>query len=199
MTEKWVISDTHFGHANIIKFTKSNGEPIRPGFSNRITRDYVRFKDIQHHDETLIAHWNRDIMPNHKVYMLGDFGKPLDILARLNGKKRLILGNHDDIHDAADLAKYFDKITVVRHFRNEFVCPVIFSHYPLHRDERHPAPRLINVHGHIHEKQIMKDCMGGACPDPWYINVCVEHTNHAPLHFDDLAKIVANRYKAIGE
>lgn len=193
MADKWVISDTHFGHSNIIKFTKSDGSLIRPGFTRRPSGAFTSFKDIQHHDQCLIDNWNSVIKPNDKVYHLGDFGN-IEVAMRLNGKKRLILGNHDDRITLDDMNNFFEKVTVTRRFKNEFAHPVIFSHYPLHKDEASPTPRLINVHGHIHEK-IIKDSSGHS--DPWYINVSVEQTNCYPLHWDQLNDIVTKRVKKI--
>lgn len=78
----WFTSDTHFNHANIIKFCN------RP------------FKDIKEHDEVLIENWNNRVGKDDLVFHLGDFcfggsyewNKYLDAL---NGKIILIIGNHD--------------------------------------------------------------------------------------------------------
>ncbi len=75
-------ADTHFGHANILRYQAAT----RP------------FKDLNHMHEVIIANWNRVVKPADTVYHLGDFGfGPAVRLARkrLNGKIRLILGNHD--------------------------------------------------------------------------------------------------------
>ena len=196
MGEKWAITDTHFGHANIIKFEKPDGSPIRPGYTPAPTMAYVRFRDITHHDEALVEQWNRRVGVGDTVYHFGDIGKPLSIMKRLNGRKKLILGNHDDIHDARELRQYFYDIVAWRISQPEdgFPVPVVFTHFPLHADERKPAARRINIHGHIHEKHILRP---NGMIDPWYINICVEHTNHGPVHFDELISMVALRRKQI--
>ena len=78
----WFIADTHLGHFNILRFCN------RP------------FKTIEEHDETIINNWNSVVRPDDTVYHLGDFAfrsarDPNQYAKRLNGKKFLILGNHD--------------------------------------------------------------------------------------------------------
>ena len=75
-------SDTHFNHANIIKFCN------RP------------FKDVEQMNDVMIANWNSVIGKDDTVFHLGDFclggaAEWTKILDRLNGKIYLIMGNHD--------------------------------------------------------------------------------------------------------
>lgn len=173
----WFISDPHFGHANIIKFTGLDGNSIRPGFN-----------DIEHMNAVLIQNWNSMIGPSDKVYCLGDFGNP-DIAAQLNGKKRLILGNHDVKWDK--LHKYFQKIMLIRWFKEDDVNFVL-SHCPI-RFEADSLPHRkvhFNVHGHIHEKKVLHP---DRTEDLKYINLCVEHTDHKPVHLDQLVKMMKTR------
>jgi calcineurin-like phosphoesterase family protein len=157
MSNVWVYSDPHFNHQNIIRYCD------RP------------FKDAYEMNEVLIARYNDRVKGNDKVYFLGDvyFGGKNDaekILARLNGKKRLILGNHDNLEDGV-LKKYFQRIYLWRVFRDE---KMIFSHIPLHPNQ---LGESINVHGHIHEKLMN---------DPKYVNACVEHSDYAPIPFEEI-------------
>jgi calcineurin-like phosphoesterase family protein len=75
----WFTSDTHFGHANILKFAS------RP------------FLSVQEMDEQMIQSWNSRVAPGDTIYHLGDFAfaDHNPYLRRLNGQKRLIRGNHD--------------------------------------------------------------------------------------------------------
>ena len=84
----WFCSDHHFNHTNILSFINYSGEKVRPEFST-----------VEQMNEVMIENHNARVKPNDKVYFLGDVGfntASLDtILPRLNGKKRLILGNHE--------------------------------------------------------------------------------------------------------
>ncbi len=173
MSEIFVISDTHFGHANIIKYCN------RP------------FRDTHEMDECMIANWNTEISPQDKVYHLGDVyfggGYPNDatssrddkidgLLSRLNGHKRLILGNHDVGKDK-HLLKHFDKIGMWRMFP-EF--GLLLTHVPVHEStlgENPESRQLTNLHGHIHQNR---------SPKGRYKNVCVEWTNYGPINIEDL-------------
>ena len=62
--------------------------------------------------EVMIDRWNSVVRPNDIIYHLGDFAfgrHNIKIAERLNGKKRLIMGNHDT-YSTADYLSYFDKL-----------------------------------------------------------------------------------------
>ena len=83
MSKIFFTSDLHFGHKNILKFTKP-----RP------------FATIEEHDQAIINNWNSVVNRDDTVYVLGDIAMNMDPdvlenhLECLNGHKRLILGNH---------------------------------------------------------------------------------------------------------
>lgn len=168
MSEIYVVSDTHFNHVNILKFTGKDGKPFRV------------FDDVDHMNEVMINNWNKVVTPQDKVYHLGDvyFGsqqKADQILSRLNGKKRLIVGNHDVIYGKGNvLQKHFQKIYMWRLFKE---YNMLLTHVPVHRDSFRKVE--YNVHGHIHEK----DSYGKE-----YINVSVEKTNYTPINITTIIK-----------
>lgn len=172
----WFTSDTHFRHANILTFTGNEGQLIRP-----------EFKTVEEMDDCMITNWNECVKEGDRIYHLGDVimhsGTPeiQSILGKLNGSKRLILGNHDTDY-LKSMLPYFKKVSLWRLFKEYgFIC----SHLPLLEGQfTHKVP--VNVHGHIHEK-----LMGGLR----YINVCVEHTQYRPLHLDEIIAIVDKRKK----
>lgn len=165
MVNKWFISDTHFFHTNIIKFCK------RP------------FADTAEMNEVMIQNWNDVVKPQDNVYHLGDVAMGFGgdeapfaaLMQRLNGHKRLIVGNHDKLKSRT-LRRFFEKIDLWKGFHEQgFTC----VHIPLQIEQLRDG--AVCVHGHIHNNLL---------DDPRYINVCVEHTNYTPIHMDELiAKI----------
>ena len=167
MTNTFLISDTHFGHANIIKYCN------RP------------FSSTQEMDETLIENWNKVVKPQDKIYHLGDvyFGKgckPEAILRRLNGTKVLIVGNHDHIGDPI-LTKYFSRIYMWRQLKEH---GLLLSHVPLHPSALfvpiEKGIHLKNIHGHIHDQDSPKD------KTVTYVNISVEKTDYKPISIEDV-------------
>ena len=68
-------------------------------------------------DETLIDNWNASVKQHDTVYILGDlfFRSKVTadvMLKRLNGKKNLIIGNHDkDWMKRTDLPSFFESVS----------------------------------------------------------------------------------------
>lgn len=186
-TEKdtFIISDTHFTHENILKFDREDGQKVRPGFSC-----------VEEMDEYIVNKWNSIVKPHDKVYHLGDVvmkKRYIDIVKRLNGRKRLIMGNHD-IFGFQFYAEYFDEVYAMRILPKE---GIMMSHIPMHL---HSIKRgFINVHGHIHERIIGQDTrmVLGHISDqhPFYFNACVEHHDFTPVSYD----IIKDKIKKISE
>ena len=182
--ERWVISDTHFGHTNSWeKFKLPDGSPLRP------------FTSTEEMDETMIERWNAKVQPQDTVYHLGDVvinKKYLNLVERLNGRKILIRGNHDIFGDEQYYLAGFEQIHGVRVFVDKF----ILSHIPLHPDcvtERFK----VNVHGHLHANEVMTGYYRDEI-DPRYLCVSVEHTNYEPLHFDEVQARIDKRWEESG-
>lgn len=162
MRDIYVISDTHFNQARILEFENSKGEKTRPEFSN-----------VQEMNERMIENWNRVVKPGDIVYHLGDvyFGDAMQadkILSRLNGRKRLIVGNHDDVKDKGILIKHFQKISMWRMFKEH---KVVLTHTPIYLGADETRKYDFNIHGHIHRNRIQDDR---------YFNVSVEMINYTP-------------------
>ena len=169
------ISDTHFGHANMLNFTNYSGERMRP------------FNSIEELDELMIENWNKMVGPNDRIYHLGDVvykcGNRDQIMSRLNGKKVLVKGNHDR-DQLGWYKKYFEDIRGTFHIDGNY----LLSHFPIHPDSKGRFVR--NLHGHIHAQTVMKweysiiDGCDIRVPDLWYRNCCVEVNNYSPIPFE---------------
>lgn len=168
MKEKWFISDTHFFHNNILKFKDDAGYLIRP------------FKSLHEMHELIVNNWNKVIEPGDYVYHLGDvtfqYHKPFqELMYSLNGRKRLGVGNHDDLKKEG-LLKHFEKVFLWKGFKeHNFTC----SHMPL--KEGHFRDGEFNLHGHIHQRILS---------DPRYMNVCVEVTDYKPINLDQILEFI---------
>lgn len=179
MADLFFISDTHFGHSNIIQYGQ------RP------------FSCVEEMDEVMVKRWNDVVSASAHIYHLGDItmardgqGKGLDILRRLNGHKRLIMGNHDQFK----VKHYLD------HFEKVMAMNVIdgmrFTHIPVHPENLGNV--FANVHGHIHQaaspvpilkRHVTKD---GHVKERWipYINVSVEVIDYKPVSLDEIKGMV---------
>lgn len=161
MAKRFLISDTHFFHGNILKFTDKNGVKIRP------------FTTLTEMHETIVENWNKVVSPGDLVFHLGDvaWGNNFNILRRLNGNKQLILGNHDP--HVKNLINFFSKIRLDRVFRD---IGITLVHVPPHPSS---LKTKFCVHGHTHNNDV---------GDPRYINVCVEKTNYSPVDLDEIVE-----------
>ena len=141
------------------------------------------FSTTEEMDEALVDNWNSVVKPGDKVYHLGDvtFGNKENYIKnihnRLHGKKRLIVGNHDDVKF---LAPYFEKVMLWRMFPD---WGLLMTHVPVHPstlgENRFTGKQMINVHGHIHSNP---------SPEGPYKCVCVEqpHMNYTPINIEEL-------------
>ncbi len=160
----WCISDTHFWHENILKWGRG------------------QFNNVEEMNEHIVQQWNSVVKPGDHVYHLGDVffgGKTAQeekaLLARMHGKKRLIIGNHDRV---VHLAQYnhFEKMMLWRHFHD---FGLIMTHVPMHEDSiiERAGEKAINVHGHTH--------LQGSPKGP-YKSVCCELVNYTPVNLEEI-------------
>ena len=129
-------ADTHFGHAAARALYR------RP------------FPSVAAMDEAMVARWNEAVGPEDEVWHLGDFAvgpKAVEaaaaLLARLNGRKRLIIGNNDPpavaaLSGWAGAAAHYAELEVDG-------AGVVLCHYAF-RTWRNAGRRWANLHGHSH-------------------------------------------------
>jgi len=178
MSDIWFISDTHWGHANIIKYSN------RP------------FKDVNEMNELMLNEWNALVKPNDTVYHNGDvafmpYPKLKSYLWRLNGDIHLVLGNHDkDItKNRVDLLNQ-GKIKTIVHY-NELKlpgCPMICLFHYGQRVWNKSHHGSILLYGHSH---------GSLPPFGKSVDVgvdCKEITEeYRPIHLDEVIKYMEKR------
>jgi calcineurin-like phosphoesterase family protein len=157
-------SDTHFGHAGIIRHQN------RP------------FNSVMAMDESLISHWNSVVAADDTVYHLGDFcfraSQGADTyLARLQGTIHLITGNHDDdtIRDHAGLFASVNSMLTVRVEGQR----IVLFHYPL-REWPFAYSDAWHLFGHVHGNLDRQ-------PHGFSLDVGVDSHEFRPLSFQQVA------------
>lgn len=172
MGKSFVISDTHFGHENILRFKDKEGSYFRGDL----------FDTVDQMDECMVDNWNSVVRPGDKVYHLGDvfFGSKerfQGIWPLLNGSKRLIVGNHDDIKWLSS-GGFFKKVYMWRIFPE---LNAVLTHVPIHesgiRTWGDYGDDGVNIHGHIHQNP---------SPTEQHICVSVEQINYTPVELESL-------------
>lgn len=174
MPNTFFASDHHLGHANILTFQKADETLLRPGFA-----------DADAMNEYFIKQHNSVVGDKDTCWFLGDVvinRRYLSLISRFNGRKRLILGNHDIFKNKDYYNAGFEDLHAFRKF-DGFVC----THIPVHVDSL--ARWGTNVHGHTHSNRVM--LMHGDqrtnMLDTRYVSVCMEQLNdYTPVSIDDL-------------
>ena len=155
------ISDTHFNHANIIKYCN------RP------------FKTVDEMNSKLISNWNSVVSDNDIVYFLGDFAFGdkeafSRFAAPLKGHKHFIIGNHDRISKKIILDAGFESVNsqlILKYEEYNF----FLTHYP-----REVEKGEICIYGHVHDKKEELSCRSFC--------VCVEQINYTPIEINELIR-----------
>lgn len=175
---EFFIGDTHFGHKNIVKWDESRA--FRP------------FDSIEEHDEELVYRWNQVVRKNDLVWHLGDFAfgsKHIQIASHLNGRKKLVLGNHDH-YPTEEYLKYFDKVYGAVSLPGD----ILLTHVPVHEDQL--KRWKVNIHGHTHHHRVRgtyhpdyhPDTRVKVHNDPRYQCVSCEQINLTPITAEALVE-----------
>ena len=168
----YFCSDQHLFHKNIIKYCN------RP------------FDSVEHMNEEILRRWNEKITPDDTVYVIGDFAlgkqdKATEWLSQANGKKILIIGNHDRSPRTMkeigfDEVHYHLEVTTSNNER------WLLSHFPLPLDLIKSYQRLI--HGHHHSGPQSTGKRVNVCVDLWdYMPVTEAQIQALPLQEEKTA------------
>ena len=131
------------------------------------------FETSAEHDEAVIDAINSTVTKRDHLWVLGDVfmgsvSKGLEKIARVEGVKHLVLGNHDAAHPMhrkshSQVRRFLEVFESVHLHEQVFVAgqKVLLSHFPFegdHKDtDRHLEWRLRDtgmplVHGHVHKE-----------------------------------------------
>ena len=166
----YYISDTHFGHENIIRFCD------RP------------FSSADEMDRALVENWNARVGADDHVWHLGDFsykdgGRAKALLEKLNGRKHLIVGNHDhkSVLKQVEPGDYFETVEYAASRLDDKNRRIWMCHYPLAAPPKH----FWMLYGHIHNNKDagywdLLRSMDTA------LNCCVEVNGYMPVTFEEL-------------
>lgn len=180
----YFISDLHFGHKNCLAFDN------RP------------FNSIEEHDEYIINAWNQTVNNDDNVYILGDISwykeaKTIEVFKKLNGKKHLIKGNHDDrLLKNEELRKLFVEIKDYKEVNIENGKSVVLSHYPIPCFKNH-FYGWIMLYGHVHNsfewnmmenvKRQMTELYDKKC-EMYNVGAMMSYINYQPRTLEEIIK-----------
>lgn len=169
--KKWFISDTHFSHRNVIKYTN------RP------------FETVEEMDRCLIQNWNESIDAEDQVFFLGDFGmgdvEHLHAIgSQLKGHKICIRGNHD--RNASWMMRVGFHIVLESAFLKIGQHTVELIHIP-----STPPPSHFQLHGHVHEKRPNKIVTN-------QLNLSVEVWDYKPVEENTILSLLDKASKNDG-
>lgn len=171
--KRFYIADIHFFHPRII---------------DECNRPYKSLKEM-HND--IILQWNRKVGKNDMVYILGDVASiskeedmvdMINILKVLNGKKILIVGNHD--RESIKNFKFRKCFVDIKDYCRVYDegRKVVLLHFPMEFWEG-DKKGVIHLHGHTHKDSINKK--------PNRYNVGVDVMGYVPK---TLTEIINNKY-----
>jgi calcineurin-like phosphoesterase family protein len=166
---RFVISDHHFGHSQIIEYTD------RP------------FHSVGQMNQTLLNRYYQTVEKEDTLLHLGDVAmdmrdgkETIEYFERLNGDV-LLRGNHDSGLDASDAPFAVLQSCVIEHGGRTFYC--------VHRPEDIPDDwDGWAIHGHMHNNDTER--FPFVAYDQRRINVSSELLNYQPISLQTLTEIL---------
>lgn len=139
MSHKWYTADFHLYHDNILKYC------ARP------------FENVFQMHETIVENNNRVVAPNDELFIIGDLSfyagnKIIELLARMHGRKTLLIGNHDAkaIKKLVDVPEAgVEEVTLMK-IINDNKRVVTLCHYYAGAWKAKGRGRGWMLHGHSH-------------------------------------------------
>lgn len=197
----FICSDLHLGHLNILKYEPIRIEAIWDTFKCFQTHSKIEFKQfvlklfeensdeakaelidiLKYHDKMIINNFNAVVSDNDIVWILGDIAladgqKFKRYMAKLNGIKKLIKGNHDRKTNNFYLESGFNFVSnypILIHKK------FILSHAPLDIQEN---SIFVNIFGHVHSSPYVASKTNSS------FCVCLERLEFKPILLDSIIK-----------
>ena len=162
---------------------------------------YRGFQDEFYHDEHLIEEWNKVVHKKDLTYILGDITMETDIhyyqLDRLNGRKIVVMGNHDLHRNVRELLKYVESVAGMIDYKG-----FTLTHAPIHPNEI--GFYRGNIHAHVHHENKLQEVeINDRYQDKdtkrvltlhKYFNVDAHLVNYRPKTIDELLNQNADEY-----
>ena len=174
MVNTFFTSDTHYWHNNILKYCSETRQ----------------FESVEEMNETMIANHNSKVGKHDIVWHLGDvaFCRAEDtrkIFNRLNGRFRLIIGNHDKKSNIDGVK--FESISSYEELKLNGKT-IVMMHYPLLSWNK-AFHGSIHFHGHCHGNipstnrriDVGVDCWGMT---PMSLEEIMEQAENFPEHIN---------------
>lgn len=177
----WFISDTHFGHANIIRYCNrpflKEGDLTSKGFW---TSEQISLERCKWMDEIIIKNWNERVKKGDVVFFLGDFcfrksaeapeGNVFEYYRnQLNGDIIFIKGNHEKSNKVK---------TIIEHIKIKHGGKAIFlTHNPQFANLNYS----LNFCGHVHDKWKIKKIKRTII-----VNLSVENWDYYPRNINEI-------------
>lgn len=152
--------------------------------------NYRHFHSVDEQTEYLITQWNKVVKKRDLTYILGDLAMENKnnyyLLEKLNGRKKVIAGNHELPHEGhmQELLKYVETISGAVSYKG-----YLLTHIPVHTSILNECRG--NIHGHTHRNRVLKEPMlSDYCGQPHekYFNVCCDVLDFTPISLDELFK-----------
>lgn len=185
-----VLSDTHFGHRKVAELRG--------------------FDSTNEHDLTIVRNINKMVTrPDMDVFLLGDtiMGNRehgMEMLALIQGRVHIILGNHDrehplnpNGHNHQTLGSVAYSVSMVGKIASKKGVKVLMSHFPYEGDhtdkDRFDQWRLRDMgvpllHGHTHGKEQVTFTSKGTMQ----IHVGLDAWDLCPVRLSQVFRIIAN-------
>lgn len=169
MNRVYFTADLHLGHRKA------------PEFRGMASLDEMH--------ERIITAWNAKVRITDTVWVLGDVAlggsANLELVGRLNGLKKLVMGNHDT-YIVEEYRRFFSRVYGSAEHKGH-----LLTHIPVHEGQKERY--ALNIHGHLHDKRVGTEFFirgeGTAynhTPDPWYQCVSLEQFNYEPVTLDEI-------------